>query len=161
NVMTKNMAQFYEAIKKQGVPHMLYFHQGGHGGAPPDVMINRWFTRYLFGVPNGVEKLPRAWIVREPNACPGRQTAARGDQTNTAPLTVADPRALVLGLTPTIPITAADGSVSTTTRVITAIPDGTHITLSAPVATAAGQRVADGAVISLQCATRLNPVPYA
>jgi X-Pro dipeptidyl-peptidase len=28
-------------------------------------MMNRWFTRYLFGVQNGVEKDPRAWIVRE------------------------------------------------------------------------------------------------
>src|SRR5215469_727588 len=50
NVMTKNMAQFYEAIKAQGVPHMLYFHQAGHGGAPPDVLMNLWFTRYLFDV---------------------------------------------------------------------------------------------------------------
>jgi dipeptidyl aminopeptidase/acylaminoacyl peptidase len=34
NVMTKNMAQFYEAIKAQGVPHMLYFHQAGRRGRP-------------------------------------------------------------------------------------------------------------------------------
>src|SRR5206468_5872036 len=37
----------------------------------------------------------------------------------------------------------------------------THIVLSAPVATAAGQRVADGSRVGLDCATRLNPVPYA
>ena len=43
----------------------MYFHQGGHGGAPPLEMMNRWFTRYLYGVQNGVEKDPRAWIVRE------------------------------------------------------------------------------------------------
>ena len=42
-----------------------YFHQGGHGGEPPFSMMNRWFTRYLFGVENGVEKDPKAWIVRE------------------------------------------------------------------------------------------------
>src|SRR5882757_911644 len=161
NVMTKNMAQFYDAIKKQGVPHMLYFHQGGHGGAPPDVMVNRWFTRYLFGVRNDVERQPRAWVVREPNACPVRQTTAVGDQVNTATVAVADSRPLVLGLSPTIPITAADGSTSNVTRVITAIPDRTHLTLNSPVATAAGQKVADGATIGLQCATRLNPVPYA
>jgi len=161
NVMTKNMAQFYEAIKKQGVPHMLYFHQGGHGGAPPDVMVNRWFTRYLFGVHNDVERQPRAWVVREPNACPVRQTTAVGDQVNTATVAVADSRPLVLGLSPTIPITAADGSTSNVTRVITAIPDRTHVTLNSPVATAAGQKVADGATIGLLCATRLNPVPYA
>jgi X-Pro dipeptidyl-peptidase len=28
-------------------------------------MMNRWFTRYVYGVQNGVEKDPRAWIVRE------------------------------------------------------------------------------------------------
>jgi X-Pro dipeptidyl-peptidase len=27
--------------------------------------MNRWFTRYLYGVQNGVENDPRAWIVRE------------------------------------------------------------------------------------------------
>jgi predicted acyl esterase len=161
NVMTKNMAQFYEAIKKLGVPHMLYFHQGGHGGAPPDVFMNLWFTRYLFGVHNGVEKMPRAWVVREPNACPVRQSTAVGDQTNTATLAVADSAPLTFGLTPSIPVTAADGTVHTVTRDIVGIPDRTHVMLSAPVATAAGEKVADGATIALQCATRLNPVPYA
>ena len=28
-------------------------------------MMNRWFTRYLHGVENGVEKDAKAWIVRE------------------------------------------------------------------------------------------------
>ena len=28
-------------------------------------MMNRWFTRYLFGVENGVENDPKSWIVRE------------------------------------------------------------------------------------------------
>ena len=27
--------------------------------------MNRWFTRYLYGIENGVENDPRAWIVRE------------------------------------------------------------------------------------------------
>jgi X-Pro dipeptidyl-peptidase len=65
NVMTKNMAQFYEAVKARGVPHQLWFHQGGHGGSPPLKQLNRWFTRYLWGVQNGVENDPIAWIVRE------------------------------------------------------------------------------------------------
>jgi X-Pro dipeptidyl-peptidase len=43
----------------------MYFHQGGHGGAPPFEMMNRWFTRYLLDVENNVEEDPRAWIVRE------------------------------------------------------------------------------------------------
>ena len=55
NVMTKNAVQYYEELKKQGIPRQFYFHQGGHGGAPPDVLINRWFSRYLYGVQNGVE----------------------------------------------------------------------------------------------------------
>ena len=52
------------AIKGQ-VPLQFYFHQGGHGGAPPLEMQNKWFTRYLYGVQNGVEKDPKSWIVRE------------------------------------------------------------------------------------------------
>ena len=90
NVMTKNAAMFYDALKQQGVPHMFYFHRGGHGGSPPDVMVNRWFTRYLYGVHNGVEKLPKSWVVRETDACPPRGTSVAGDQSNTATLTVAD-----------------------------------------------------------------------
>jgi X-Pro dipeptidyl-peptidase len=55
----------YEALKANGVPAMAYFHQDGHGGPPPPRLMNRWFTRYLYGVENGVENDPRAWIVRE------------------------------------------------------------------------------------------------
>lgn len=65
NVMTKNAAQFYEAVKANGVPHQMFWHQGGHGGSPPLKQLNRWFTRYLWGVQNGVENDPIAWIVRE------------------------------------------------------------------------------------------------
>jgi X-Pro dipeptidyl-peptidase len=28
-------------------------------------MMNRWFTRYLYGIENGVEKDPKSWVVRE------------------------------------------------------------------------------------------------
>jgi len=28
-------------------------------------MMNKWFSRYLYGVENGVEREPKAWIVRE------------------------------------------------------------------------------------------------
>ena len=27
--------------------------------------MNRWFTRYLYGIENGVENAPKSWIVRE------------------------------------------------------------------------------------------------
>lgn len=65
NVMTKHAAVYYEALRKARVPHMLYWHQGGHGGSPPLVRTNRWFSRYLWGHENGVENDPRAWVVRE------------------------------------------------------------------------------------------------
>jgi X-Pro dipeptidyl-peptidase len=47
------------------VPVQSYYHQGGHGGAPPLELMNRWFTRYLYDVQNGVENDPKSWIVRE------------------------------------------------------------------------------------------------
>ena len=65
NVMPEHSVRIYQALKTKGVPVQAYFHQGGHGGAPPLKLMNRWFTRYLYGVDNGVEKDPRAWIVRE------------------------------------------------------------------------------------------------
>lgn len=68
NVMPEHSYRIYNAARAQGVPSMIYYHQEGHGGPPPFSMMNRWFTRYLHGVENGVEKEPRAWIVRENDA---------------------------------------------------------------------------------------------
>jgi X-Pro dipeptidyl-peptidase len=65
NVMPEHSIRIWEALKAQGTPAQLYMHQGGHGGAPPLEMMNRWFTRYLYDVANGVEADARAWIVRE------------------------------------------------------------------------------------------------
>jgi len=65
NVMISHSIRFKDVLEKQGVPVQVYFHQGGHGGEPPFTMMNRWFTRYLFGIHNDVEKDPKAWIVRE------------------------------------------------------------------------------------------------
>ena len=65
NVKPEHSVLVYEALKRNGVPHQAYFHQGGHGGAPPPELQNRWFTRYLYGIENGVENDPKAWIVRE------------------------------------------------------------------------------------------------
>jgi X-Pro dipeptidyl-peptidase len=65
NVMPEHSVRVIEGLKERGVPLQMYFHQGGHGGAPPFEMMNRWFTRYVLGVANGVEDDPRAWIVRE------------------------------------------------------------------------------------------------
>jgi hypothetical protein len=63
--MPEHSVRVIERLQERGTPLQMYFHQGGHGGAPPLEMMNRWFTRYVLGVENGVEDDPRAWIVRE------------------------------------------------------------------------------------------------
>ena len=65
NVMPEHSNRIYQALKAEGVPVQAYYHQGGHGGPPPIKLMNRWFTRYLHGEKNNVEKDARAWIVRE------------------------------------------------------------------------------------------------
>ncbi len=65
NVMPEHSVRIYAAAKARGLPVQAYFHQGGHGGPPPLKMMNRWFTRYLYGIENGVEKDPKSWVVRE------------------------------------------------------------------------------------------------
>ncbi len=65
NVMPEHSVRIYKAVQAKGVPVQSYFHQAGHGGPPPLRMMNRWFTRYLYGIENGVEDDPKAWIVRE------------------------------------------------------------------------------------------------
>ncbi len=74
NVVPEHSVRIYEALKSAGrVPLRAYFHQGGHGGAPPLEMMNKWFTRYLYGVENGVEREPKAWIVRESAPAPATE----------------------------------------------------------------------------------------
>ena len=65
NVMPEHSYRIYAAAKEQGIPHQIYYHQNGHGGPPPMKMMNRWFTRYLHGIENNVEKDAKSWIVRE------------------------------------------------------------------------------------------------
>ena len=65
NVMPEHSIELYIALKQKGVPCMLFLHQGGHGGEPPFALVNRWFTHWLYGVDNGVEKEAKSWIVRE------------------------------------------------------------------------------------------------
>ena len=64
NVVPEHSTRISEAIKGK-VPLIQYFHQGGHGGDPPMELMNKWFTRFLYGVPNGIENGPKAYIVRE------------------------------------------------------------------------------------------------
>jgi X-Pro dipeptidyl-peptidase len=89
NVVPEHSVRIYEALKGR-VPLRAYFHQGGHGGPPPLEMMNRWFTRYLYGVENGVEHEPKAWIVREAAAVePGggpQPPASGGGRRGRAPI---------------------------------------------------------------------------
>ena len=65
NVMPEHSFRIAQALKERGVPVQVYYHQEAHGGPPPLELMNRWFTRYLYDVDNGVEQDPKAWIVRE------------------------------------------------------------------------------------------------
>ena len=65
NVMPEHSTRIYAALRRKGLPCMAFFHQGGHGGAPPMPLINKWFSRYLYGIQNGIENEPKSWIVRE------------------------------------------------------------------------------------------------
>ena len=66
NVMPEHSYRIYKAAKDKGLPTMIYYHQNGHGGPPPIELMNRWFTKYLHGIDNGVEKESnRSYIVRE------------------------------------------------------------------------------------------------
>ena len=54
-----------------------------------------WFTKYLWGQDNGVENLPKSWVVRsEAGACPPREATVSAEASNTATLTVADASAV-------------------------------------------------------------------
>ena len=65
NVMPEHSYRIYKAAEEMGLPTKIYYHQKGHGGPPPFSMMNQWFTKYLFGIENGIENGPKAWIVRE------------------------------------------------------------------------------------------------
>lgn len=74
NVVPEHSVRISEAVKGR-VPLVHYFHQGGHGGDPPFELVNKWFSRFLYGQMNGVEKAPKAYIVRERTAtAPGQLT---------------------------------------------------------------------------------------
>lgn len=70
NVMTEQSYRFYLAAKQKGLPVQMYYHQDDHGGDPPFTMMNRWFTRYLFGAENNVEQDAAVQIVREHEELP-------------------------------------------------------------------------------------------
>jgi hypothetical protein len=160
NVVPEHSVRIYEDLKDNGIPLMAYYHQGGHGGAPPLVLRNLWFSRFLYDVPNGIENAEnKAWVVREAASCPPRTATVVGDQSNTTELVVDDTSQLQLGFTLTTPQTNSSGTITNTPRTINRILDGQTLELWSAVATATGQRVADGTVVSLVCGTA-NPTPY-
>ncbi|MBV7270189.1 Xaa-Pro dipeptidyl-peptidase [Winogradskyella luteola] len=66
NVMPEHSYRIYKAAKEKGLPAQIYYHQNGHGGPPPTPMMNKWFTKYLHGIDNGVDREKhKAYIVRE------------------------------------------------------------------------------------------------
>jgi len=92
NVVPEHSVRIYNEMKARGLPVSIYLHQGGHGGNPPADMLNRWFSHYLYGVNNGVEKDPPVWIVQdaasqEPRALAAAQAAeaARANSPDSAP----------------------------------------------------------------------------
>ena len=69
NVMPEHSYRIYKKAKEMGLETAIYYHQNGHGGPPPFEMMNKWFTHYLFGIDNGIEKEKnKAFIVRENDA---------------------------------------------------------------------------------------------
>src|SRR5690554_5343325 len=70
NVMPEHSYRIYKEAKNLGIPTQIYYHQKGHGGPPPMTMMNRWFSHYLHGIENGVERDAKAWIVREKDVFP-------------------------------------------------------------------------------------------
>jgi X-Pro dipeptidyl-peptidase len=76
NVVPSHSVRIYDEMKARGLPVSMYLHQGGHGGNPPADMLNRWFSHYLYGIDNGVEKDPPVWIVQDAAAQEPRAVAA-------------------------------------------------------------------------------------
>jgi X-Pro dipeptidyl-peptidase len=79
NVFPSHSVRIYDEMKRLGLPVSIYLHQGGHGGNPPADMLNRWFSHYLYGVNNGVDKDPPVWIVQDAAAQEPRAVAAAAE----------------------------------------------------------------------------------
>ncbi|GAA4227118.1 Xaa-Pro dipeptidyl-peptidase [Actinomadura meridiana] len=68
NVKIKNSVQWWNALKRAGVPRKLWLHQANH--ATPFRwrveewlrQIHHWFDRYLYGIRNGIEREPKVDI---------------------------------------------------------------------------------------------------
>ena len=72
NTKPRHAARLWQALKAHKVPAKIWWHQGNHGDranqARQDAWrneVNRFWTRYLFDVQNGMMDGPRAVIERE------------------------------------------------------------------------------------------------
>lgn len=80
NVRLDQATKWYQALKERNIPVKLVLHQGGHQTPPSSgdfnwtSLINKWFSHYLFGVNNGVEKTSEVSIQ---NADPGKAVKER------------------------------------------------------------------------------------
>lgn len=80
NVRLDQSTKWYQALKERNVPVKLVLHQYGHQTPPTSgdfnwrSLINKWFSRYLFGVDNGVDKTPEVSIQ---NADPEKKAAEK------------------------------------------------------------------------------------
>ncbi|WP_240687327.1 Xaa-Pro dipeptidyl-peptidase [Amycolatopsis suaedae] len=71
NVTTSQVANWYHELRARGVEHKIWWHQSGH--ADPYTLrrdewlstLNKWFSHYLYGLDNGIEKAPKSTIQRE------------------------------------------------------------------------------------------------
>ncbi|TYB41642.1 Xaa-Pro dipeptidyl-peptidase [Actinomadura chibensis] len=70
NVKVKNSVQWWNALKKAGVPRKLWLHQGNHS-TPFRWRVeewlrqtHHWFDRYLYGIRNGIEREPKVDVER-------------------------------------------------------------------------------------------------
>ena len=79
NVMTEQAAQLNAALKAQSTPRLFYFHQGGHGGDPPDFLTNLWFTKYLWG-----QSTTASRTCRGRGSCASRRSARRARRPSSA-----------------------------------------------------------------------------
>jgi X-Pro dipeptidyl-peptidase len=88
NVVPEHTVRMWEALKERSRDAKIYLHQGGHGGGPPADVVNKWWGHYLYGIDNGIEKMPRALIVPNVPAVPAAPGAAPGGRGGPQPAPV-------------------------------------------------------------------------
>ena len=111
NVKTKHFELMYEAVKKAGQAVKLYLHQGEHAypvavnyayglNGPQEEsffeLLNRWFSHYLYDLPNDVDQLPS--VMAQDNDNPSHWTSyEQWEDSKTTPVSMTGgPQDLVL-----------------------------------------------------------------